>query len=77
MNYPSELQQIIQEIDAEELSRRNKQRCIVSENGGCYCTGRCMYTKEGWQELEDVKQKVKFTGVDEMKNKITDSQGTQ
>jgi hypothetical protein len=60
-----------QEREAEAM-RGKKQRCVSSENGGCFCTGRCHYTKEEWERLEEIKSRVKFTGVNEMKFPIGD-----
>lgn len=71
MNYPSELEIMQQEREAEAM-RGKKQRCIASENCGCFCTGRCYYTKEEWEQLEEIKRRVKFTGVNEMKFPIGD-----
>ena len=44
MNYPSELEQMLQEREAEHYRKR---KCTAAENGGCYCTGRCylLYTR--------------------------------
>jgi len=69
MKYPSELEQMLQERETEHYRKR---KCTAAENGGCYCTGRCYYTQEEWEELEKLKEKVKFTGVQEMKNKMED-----
>lgn len=76
MNYPTELQEMQREREAEGLHRK-KQGCLAAENGGCFCTGQCMHTREEWERLERIKQQFKFTGVDEMKNVISDSQDNQ
>jgi len=53
MNYPSELEQMLQEREAE---RYKKRKCAAVEKGG-----RCYYTQEECEKLEKVKEKVKFT----------------
>jgi hypothetical protein len=45
--------------------------CFAAQNGGCFCTGRCQYTKEEWESLEEIKKQFNFTGVQETKNKVT------
>ena len=64
MNYPTELQEMQKERESERL----KSKC----NGACFCTGRCMYTKKEWDELEKIKGRFRFTGVNEMINKVGD-----
>lgn len=71
MNYPTEFQVMQQEREAEE-QRPKKQRCLASERGGCFCTGRCQYTEKEWEEIQDLKEKLRFTGVNEMKFPIGD-----
>jgi hypothetical protein len=42
MNYPTEFDELVQEIEARKFLKQNsKKRCSAAENGGCFCTGWC------------------------------------
>jgi len=59
MNYPTEFEKMLEEQEAKGwLKHKKKHRCLASENGGCFCTGRC----EGKAESTESDQMIYEAG---------------